>query len=45
MVSLASESVSCSECHTRKDGRLNDLRDFYMPGRDYHVGGLIHLVS
>ena len=38
MVSLASESVSCSECHTRKDGRLNDLRDFYMPGRDYHVG-------
>lgn len=34
MVSPASEVVSCKECHTRSDGRLAALTDFYMPGRD-----------
>lgn len=35
MVSPSHESVSCKECHTRsKDGRLANLKDFYMPGRD-----------
>jgi octaheme c-type cytochrome (tetrathionate reductase family) len=35
MVSPASESVACKECHTRNDGRLAGLQDFYMPGRNY----------
>lgn len=35
MVSPASESVTCKECHTRKSGRLEKLQDFYMPGRNY----------
>jgi octaheme c-type cytochrome (tetrathionate reductase family) len=36
MVSPKSAAVACSECHTREGGRLAALRDFYMPGRDYH---------
>jgi octaheme c-type cytochrome (tetrathionate reductase family) len=28
------ESLSCKECHTRNDGRLAALTDFYLPGRD-----------
>jgi octaheme c-type cytochrome (tetrathionate reductase family) len=35
MVSPKSVTVSCSECHTRNDGRLAKLTGFYMPGRDY----------
>ncbi|ACF14694.1 cytochrome c family protein [Chloroherpeton thalassium ATCC 35110] len=35
MVSSKEESVTCKECHTRKNGRLAALTDFYMPGRDY----------
>ncbi|MBK9292252.1 MAG: tetrathionate reductase family octaheme c-type cytochrome [Bacteroidetes bacterium] len=35
MVSPSAETVSCKECHTRsEEGRLAQLRDFYMPGRD-----------
>lgn len=34
MVSVASEAVSCKECHVRENGRLASLNDFYMPGRD-----------
>lgn len=36
-VSPASESLKCVDCHTRKDGRLDNLRDFYLPGRDYNA--------
>ena len=36
MVAPKEETVSCSECHTREDGRLAKLSGFYMPGRDYN---------
>lgn len=35
MVSGKEQTVQCIECHTREDGRLAALTDFYMPGRDY----------
>ena len=35
MVSPRAKTVECIECHTRENGRLANLRDFYMPGRDY----------
>lgn len=35
MVAPKEASVKCVECHTRTDGRLAGLSDFYMPGRDY----------
>jgi len=34
MVAPKEQSLSCSECHTRHDGRLAKLTGFYMPGRD-----------
>lgn len=34
MVAPKENSVSCAECHTRNNGRLAKLKDFYMPGRD-----------
>jgi 5-methylcytosine-specific restriction endonuclease McrA len=34
MVAPAAQAVACTECHTRNGSRLEDLRDFYMPGRD-----------
>jgi octaheme c-type cytochrome (tetrathionate reductase family) len=34
MVSPKEQAVSCAECHTRENGRLAKLTDFYMPGRD-----------
>jgi octaheme c-type cytochrome (tetrathionate reductase family) len=34
MVSPRNETVGCTECHTRTDGRLAALTDFYLPGRD-----------
>lgn len=37
MVAPASQSVKCIECHTRDNGRLANLNDFYMPGRDRNV--------
>ena len=33
MVAPSEEALGCAECHSR-DGRLNDLEGFYMPGRD-----------
>lgn len=30
------EALKCNACHTRNDGRLAQLTDFYMPGRDYN---------
>ncbi len=36
MVSPASEALRCNDCHVREGGRLDQLRDFYLPGRDYH---------
>jgi octaheme c-type cytochrome (tetrathionate reductase family) len=47
MVSPRSETVGCSECHTRSGGRLAQVRGFYLPGRDrnpwvdYAGGGLV----
>jgi octaheme c-type cytochrome (tetrathionate reductase family) len=35
MVSGKEATVQCTECHTRDNGRLAGLTDFYMPGRDY----------
>jgi octaheme c-type cytochrome (tetrathionate reductase family) len=48
MVSAKEASVQCVECHTRDNGRLAGLNDFYMPGRDYsrvvQTGGSILLL-
>ncbi|MEW8026211.1 MAG: tetrathionate reductase family octaheme c-type cytochrome [Candidatus Thiodiazotropha sp.] len=33
MVAPAEDALDCAECHSR-DGRLDDLEGFYMPGRD-----------
>lgn len=35
-VSPASESLQCIDCHTRPNGRLASLTDFYLPGRDFN---------
>lgn len=35
MVAAKENAVKCNECHTREDGRLAGLNDFYMPGRNY----------
>ena len=34
MVSPKEQAVGCAECHTRENGRLAKLTDFYLPGRD-----------
>ena len=34
MVSPKEQTLSCTECHSRKS-RLANLDDFYLPGRDY----------
>lgn len=34
MVAPKSDVISCAECHTRNNGRLAELNDFYLPGRD-----------
>jgi octaheme c-type cytochrome (tetrathionate reductase family) len=34
MVAPKQKSVGCSECHAKADGRLAELKGFYMPGRD-----------
>ncbi len=34
MVSPASESLKCIDCHSRNNSRLAGLTDFYLPGRD-----------
>ena len=33
MVAPREQSLQCADCHTR-DSRLNNLNDFYLPGRD-----------
>ena len=38
MVSPAIEALDCKDCHTRNNGRLAGLTDFYMPGRDRNRG-------
>ncbi|MCU7496248.1 MAG: tetrathionate reductase family octaheme c-type cytochrome [Ignavibacteria bacterium] len=35
MVATKENAVKCNECHTRENGRLAALNDFYMPGRNY----------
>lgn len=34
MVSPKEQSLTCKDCHTRENGRLANLNDFYLPGRD-----------
>ncbi|MBF0111399.1 MAG: tetrathionate reductase family octaheme c-type cytochrome [Desulfamplus sp.] len=34
MVAPREKALKCIECHTRNDGRLENLTGFYMPGRD-----------
>lgn len=36
MVSPKEQALSCAECHTRDNGRLAGLTDFYLPGRDHN---------
>ena len=50
MVSDKESSLQCNDCHTRDNGRLAGLTDFYMPGRDRSEwvdlsGGLTLLLS
>ena len=33
MVAPKEDALTCNECHV-KDGRMTDLKGFYMPGRD-----------
>ncbi len=42
MVAPLDESLQCADCHSR-DGRLNNLTGFYLPGRDY--SGLLDFVG
>ncbi len=49
MVAPVDEAVTCDECHTR-NGRLEALKDFYMPGRDTFdlvtiIGGVLIVLS
>lgn len=37
MVSSKEEALSCNDCHTRNDSRIKNLKDFYLPGRDYNA--------
>ena len=34
MVAPKDKSLSCTECHSKSDSRLANLKGFYMPGRD-----------
>ena len=34
MVAPKDKSLSCSECHSKANSRLKNLKGFYMPGRD-----------
>ena len=44
MVSPKEDALQCKDCHSRENGRLENLNDFYMPGRDHNkivrTGGL-----
>jgi len=37
MVSSKDFTVSCEECHTKENSRIENLTDFYMPGRDQNT--------
>lgn len=37
MVSPKAKTVQCNECHTQKNSRIANLKDFYIPGRDQHA--------
>jgi hypothetical protein len=50
MVAPKESALSCAECHTRENGRLAGLTDFYLPGRDRNVimsklGGWLFILS
>ncbi|HOF55463.1 MAG TPA: tetrathionate reductase family octaheme c-type cytochrome [Prolixibacteraceae bacterium] len=36
MVAPKEKTVGCAECHTRSNGRLENLAGFYLPGRDHN---------
>jgi len=36
MVGPKESALTCQQCHA-KEGRLNDLQGFYMPGRDTSI--------
>ena len=42
MVAPKEESLECAECHS-KDGRLANLTDFYLPGRDNN--GMLDMIG
>jgi len=35
MVATKEKTLDCNSCHTRDNSRLANLKDFYLPGRDY----------
>jgi len=41
-------SLTCTDCHTRNGGRLDQLTDFYLPGRDVNAyletGGILFII-
>jgi len=37
MVSPKENTLSCKDCHTRDNGRLAQLNEFYLPGRDKNM--------
>ena len=43
MVAPKEKSLSCTECHSKKDSRLANLKGFYMPGRD--VSGFLNFAG
>jgi octaheme c-type cytochrome (tetrathionate reductase family) len=50
MVAPKEKALGCVECHTRENGRLAGLNDFYLPGRDRNiflskVGGWLFILS
>jgi len=50
MVSKAEDALKCEDCHTRSNGRLQNLNDFYLPGKTRNatvetIGFLMLLMS
>ncbi len=37
MISPKAKALECKNCHSRENSRIKNLRDFYMPGRDYNA--------
>lgn len=35
MVSVSDDALKCIDCHVREGGRIENLNNFYMPGRDH----------